>query len=87
MRRQREIEENARNRNDGAASNVDYFSLQGIQTIAGEIGQKATETVGILSQRATETASALQEEEGRQQLKESVYSGLSTAKDGVQSGA
>lgn len=55
MRRQREIEENARN-GGGAAEATDYFSFNGIKTLAGQLSQRATETAGQLGQRATETA-------------------------------
>ena len=61
MRRQREIEDNARNGGGaGAAAEADYFSFSGLRTLAGQLGQQAQETAGQLSQRAVETAGALQ---------------------------
>ena len=53
MRRQREIEDNARNGGGaGAAAETDYFSFSGLTALAGQLGQKAQETAGHLSQRA-----------------------------------
>ena len=50
MRRQREIEDNARNGGGaGAAAEADYFSFGGLRTLAGQLGQQAQETAGQLS--------------------------------------